>query len=197
MERGHFDTRRFERLNNPGRIEELRPLDLLAEVAVVKPGIVCVDLGSGTGVFALPMARIVGKEGAVYAVDNSRDMLDYLTSSSPGPQLKMVEADVSDTGLPAGIADFCLAAFILHELPDPLTALVEAHRLLTPGGKIAIVEWRMDSRIGPPADVKISPERARELLRTTGFDPAEDWNWSINHYVIVGRKTTLPSTPAP
>ncbi len=196
MERGHFDTRRFERLNNPGRIQELRPVELLTEVAGIEAGTVCVDLGSGTGVFALPMAQIVGEAGAVYAVDNSRDMLDYLVSASPGPQLKMVEAEVSDTGLPAGIADFCLAAFILHELPDPSVALKEAHRLLTPGGKIVIVEWRIDSRIGPPADVKISPERARELLRTSGFDPAEDRNWSINHYVILGRKPTIARTPA-
>lgn len=194
MERGHFDTRRFERLNNPGRIQELRPVELLTEVAGVSAGMVCVDLGSGTGVFALPMAKIVGKEGAVYAVDNSRDMLDYIASASPGPQFRMVEADVSDTGLPTGIADFCLAAFVLHELSDPSTALKEAHRLLTTGGKIAIVEWRMDSRIGPPQDVKISPDRARELLLTSGFDPGQDRNWSINHYVIVGRKPAPEQT---
>ncbi len=196
MERGHFDTRRFERLNNPGRLEELRPQALLTEVAGVSEGMTCVDLGSGTGVFAIPMAKIVGKMGSVYAVDNSRDMLDYLVSASPGTTLKVVLSDVSNTVLPSAIADLCLAAFVLHELPDPSTALKEALRLLKPGGKIVIVEWRMDSRIGPPSDVKISLERARELLRTTGFEPGEDRNWSINHYVIVGRKPTLPRPTA-
>ncbi len=197
MERGHFDTRRFERLNNPGRLEELKPLLLLTEVAGISIGMTCVDLGSGTGVFAFPMARLVGENGIVYAVDNSRDMLDYLASNSPGPQLKMVEADVSMTGLAGDIADVCLAAFVLHELPDRSKALHEACRLLKPGGKIVIVEWRMDSRIGPPADVKISPERARDLLRDAGFEPQYDRNWSINHYVIDGRKPSPHRTPAP
>ncbi len=195
MERGHFDTRRFERLNNPGRIKELRPAELLTQVAELSAGMTCVDLGSGTGVFALPMAQIVGATGVVYAVDNSRDMLNYLVSANPGPQLKTVEAEVSMTGLDPDSADVCLAAFVLHELPDPSPALVEAHRLLKPGGRIVIVEWRMDSRIGPPADVKISPERARQLLNSAGFDPGDYRNWSINHYVIVGRKPP-PSNPA-
>ena len=195
MERGHFDTRRFERLNNPDRLEELRPLVLLREVAGIAEGMTCVDLGSGTGVFALPMADLVGRKGAVYAVDNSRDMLDYLVSVRPGPNLKVIQSEVSDTVLPSAIADVCLAAFVLHELPDPSAAVKEAFRLLKPGGRIVIVEWRLDSRIGPPADVKIAPERARDLLRTAGFEPHSDRNWSINHYVIDGRKPSPHRAP--
>ena len=197
MERGHFDTRRLERLNNPGRLKELRPEQLLTQVAGVSRGMTCLDLGSGTGVFALPMAEIVGETGTVYALDNSRDVLDYLNSLNHGPQLKTVEADVAMTGLGAGIVDVCLAAFVLHELAlaDRSAAVAEAFRVLKPGGTIVIVEWRMDSRIGPPADVKISPERARELLNSAGFEPGDYREWSISHYVMTGSKRAGPLSP--
>jgi ubiquinone/menaquinone biosynthesis C-methylase UbiE len=188
MERGHFDTRRLERLNNPGRLKELRPEQLLTQIAGISRGMTCLDLGAGTGVFALPMAEIVGATGTVYAVDNSRDVLDYLASLAHGPQLRTVNADVSNTGLSAGIIDVCLAAFILHELSDRSAAVAEAFRVLKPGGAFVIVEWRMDSRIGPPADVKVSPEKARELLSSAGFTPGDYREWSINHYVMTGTK---------
>ncbi len=191
MERGHFDTKRFERLNNPGRLKELRPKELLS-FAGLKQGMKCVDLGAGTGVFAFPMADIVGPGGLVTAVDNSSDVLDYIQTHGPPAQMRFVRSDVSDTGLEPGSADFCLAAFVMHELAKPDNLVAEARRILRTGARFAIVEWRMDSIIGPPQDVKISVERARELLLKAGFSVESVKEWSVNHYVILGKKEAPP-----
>ena len=190
----HSGAGHFSRLNNAERLSELRPLQLLKEVAGVTPGMTCVDLGSGTGAFALPMAEIVGRAGRVYAVDNDKDMLDYIATQDPGPQLVLVQADMARTGLESETANVCLAAFVLHEVASPETVLAEAFRLLKAGGLIAIAEWRMESRIGPPASVKISGEKARELLNLAGFEFESYRDWSINHYVVTARKPSREST---
>jgi ubiquinone/menaquinone biosynthesis C-methylase UbiE len=183
-----LDGDRFARLSNPERVEELRPAGLLTEVAGVSEGMTCVDLGCGTGVFALPMADLVGLSGAVYAVDNNHDMLDYIRTQHPPPSLRLVRADATRTGLPDGIADICLLAFVLHEFKAPHEALKESRRLLRPTGKAVIVEWRMESDKGPPLEIRIPKKKAETLLAESGLTPGSYVNWSNRHYVIVGTK---------
>jgi ubiquinone/menaquinone biosynthesis C-methylase UbiE len=57
--------------------------DLLNDVAGISAGDTCIDLGSGTGTFALPMAGLVGDNGRVYAVDGSSEMLAHLKAKNP------------------------------------------------------------------------------------------------------------------
>jgi ubiquinone/menaquinone biosynthesis C-methylase UbiE len=191
MQEGRFDVSRFDRLNEPGRIAELRPEKLLGEVAGVQPGMTCVDLGCGTGVFAFPMARLVGDSGKVFAVDSTVQMLDFLRTKAPPPNLVLVQGDVTGTGLPAGIADLCLVAFVLHEINEPARILDESFRLLKPGGKAVIVEWRMESDKGPPSAIRISPEKADELLKEAGFQPGSVTVWSRRHYIVVSNKPDI------
>ena len=188
METGHHDTAKFARLNNPGRIEELRPAQLLKEIGSVTEGMTCVDMGSGTGVFSLPMVDLVGRTGTVHAVDTSTDMLDYIRAKDPSPNLRLVQADVGRTGLANGIADVCLLAFILHEVKAPEEVLTEAHRLLKHGGKVIIVEWSLESAKGPPLDIRIRRPKVERMLREAGLEVGEYVDWSRNHYVITGKK---------
>ena len=178
---------RVQRLNDRGRVDELMPTRLLRETGVAK-GIICVDLGSGTGVFAFPMADLVGETGLVYAVDSSAGMIDYLRNTALRPNLRLIQADAGHTGLDGEIADFCLLAFILHEVSDPEAILAETSRILKPGGKAAVVEWRMDARRGPAPQIRIPKEKALRLLEQDGFAVIKQQDWSPNHYVIIGQK---------
>ena len=135
MTEGKFDSKKAHMLDTEGRIKDLRPAQLLSDVAGIKTGMTCIDLGCGTGIFSLPMALAVGKEGLVYAVDNSSAMLEYMRSKNPPSNLKLVHRDAGNTGLDSQIADFCLLAFILHEVRQPDILANEAFRLLRPGGR--------------------------------------------------------------
>ena len=149
---------------------------------------ICIDLGSGTGVFSSRMVEIVGPKGMVYAVDNSAAMLDHLRLTNPPENLKLIQADAANTGLDSACADVCLAAFVLHEVDSPETVIAEAYRLLKPGGLAVVVEWRMDTGHGPPVHIRISPDMARTLFHRVGLIDETHVDWSINHYVITGRK---------
>ena len=84
------------------------------------------------------------------------------------------------------IADICLLAFILHEVKKPEYLIAEASRLLKPGGKIIIVEWRADlNSPGPPHQKRISNEQIKQLSEKVGLAMVSHLEWSDNHYIAI------------
>ena len=184
MPEHHFDTNMVSRLENDGRREELKPYEMLRNTGGVREGMTCVDLGCGTGFFSVPMAEIAGKTGKVYGVDDSADLLDYLRSKNPPSNLTLIQKDVRRTGLDAEIADFCMLAFILHEVKDT-EVITEAYRLLKPGGRLMVVEWRADSESskGPPKSIRLTEEKVRRIFDDHNMRDFKYQPWSGNHYV--------------
>jgi ubiquinone/menaquinone biosynthesis C-methylase UbiE len=184
-----FDINKAARLDIPGRINELKPLELMRNVAQVKKGMVCVDLACGTGTLALPMAELAGVAGTVYAVDRSAKMLEHLWHKIPPGNIVTVESDVANTGLDAGIADFCLMAFILHEVEKPELIIAEAARLLKPGARAMVVEWREDKDSpGPSSQVRVKKANLARLFEENGFFNYDFVNWSDNYYAALAVK---------
>lgn len=189
MAEGHFNTKRAPLLDSEGRLEKLRPRELLRDVAGITKGMTCIDLGCGTGTFSFPMVLCVGEEGVVYAVDDSVEMLDIIRAKNPPPNLRIVHRDVAQTGLGSQIADFCLLAFILHEVKQPDVLMAEVFRLLKPECKTLIVEWKADlDSPGPPQSRRLARGHIERLLKQVGFSCFECIDWSNNHYVATGSK---------
>ncbi len=190
MTSNHFDSKKAARLDNPERAKELRPLELFRDVLHTQKGMTCVDFGAGTGVFALPLASIVGERGKVYAVDDSLDMLAYLKAKNPPPNLVILNRDVACTGLENNSADICLLAFILHEVKQPEALIAEAYRILKSGGKVAVVEWKAElASPGPPQQIRLSKNKVESLFKGAGLMFYDYINWTEKHYVITGGKT--------
>jgi ubiquinone/menaquinone biosynthesis C-methylase UbiE len=82
MHDGIFDVKKAYKLDNPERVKNLKPVEILKDIAKVSDGETCVDFGSGTGVFALPMAELVGDTGRVYAVDSSPEMHEHIRAKN-------------------------------------------------------------------------------------------------------------------
>ena len=185
---GIFDVKDAHKLDGPARLKELRPWELLNELAGIAIGNTCVDFGSGTGTFTIPMAEMAGPEGAVFAVDNSLEMLAHIEAKNPPENLRLVHKNVTRTGLVAGSADVCLAAFILHEISPPEDFIREAVRLLKRGGRLIIIEWAPGlEKPGPPAEVRISKEEITRLFTRNGLTLSSFTQWSRNYYVAVGK----------
>jgi ubiquinone/menaquinone biosynthesis C-methylase UbiE len=189
MTEGHFNPNRAPYLNADERIRELKPYELLKEKTGIKPGMTCIDLGSGTGAFSFPMLSYVGSEGVVYAVDDSDEMLQTIRAKNPPSNLIFVHSDVSQTGLDSGIADLCVLSSILHEVPQPPALLAEAFRLLKPGGRILVIDWKADlDSPGPPQRLRLSKEKLEELFGQIYFQNFEYFDWSRNYYIVLADK---------
>jgi ubiquinone/menaquinone biosynthesis C-methylase UbiE len=156
---------------------DLIDVDLFFQSLALKTGSSVVDLGSGPGDYSIPIAKAVGKEGRVYAVDLWEGCIELLKSEIARQGIVNIEpvlADMSER-LPfeRESIDACLMATILHDLKDNQShdaALTEVKRFLKKGGIFAIVEFtKRDGPPGPPAWIRLSPEETAILVEPHGF----------------------------
>ena len=156
---------------------DLIDVDLFFQALALKTGISVVDLGSGPGDYSIPIAKIIGSEGRVYAVDLWEGCIEFLKSEIERLGIVNIEPVLADMSkrLPfeGESIDACLMATILHDLKDNHShdaALSEVKRFLKKGGIFAIVEFtKRDGPPGPPASIRLSPEETARLVEPHGF----------------------------
>jgi ubiquinone/menaquinone biosynthesis C-methylase UbiE len=190
---GHkFDVAHREYLDSAERRSYLDPTRIFRGFGL-KPGNRVADIGSGTGFFAIPAARIVGPEGRVYAVDLAPEMLEDLQAKlaqEPVPNLEVVRSTEDRIPLGDDSVDFAFLACVLHELDGPGT-LLECRRILTPTGRLGVVDWRKeDMAFGPPKAHRLNEDEARSILRDAGFKPIKTFEAGRYHYGIEARVRT-------
>ncbi|VBB08250.1 s-adenosyl-l-methionine-dependent methyltransferase [Lucifera butyrica] len=116
-----FDISQKSKLDSPARQKMLPPQLTLQKLGLV-PGDIVVDIGCGTGYFALPAAGIVGSDGQVLALDLSAEMLlevERRASAADLTNIKTVKVQKNRLFLPDNTATLALVAFVLHETEHP------------------------------------------------------------------------------
>jgi len=163
-----FDPARAAILDDPARFAYVPVEDLLA-LLDVPPGGTLVDFGTGTGLYALEIAR--RRPGVrVVALDEQPPMLEHVRAAIARAGLTNVEPASSEDLPPlAGSADRVLGLNVLHELGD--RALEDVRALLAHNGSAVFVDWNaaVERPVGPPRDHVYDADEAAERLRTAGF----------------------------
>ena len=127
-----------------------------------------VDLGTGTGRMLELMADRIGQG---IGIDINPDMLAYARAkldTANLAQCQVRQGDLYNLDMEDGEADAVVIHQVLHFLPDPLTALKEAGRVLAPGGKLVVVDFAAHQL------EFLREEFAHERL---GFDAAQMAKW--------------------
>ena len=170
-------------LESPERRLSQDPEALWTRLGLAR-GETVVDVGAGTGFFALVAARRVGPEGRVYAADLSEEMVELLRERRDGaslPQLEPVRNTLTSIPRASNLADVVLLANVLHDIPD--STLAEAVRLLKPNGRFVNIDWKaQETPGGPPPRIRLSPEQAEERLAKQGLSTVERWEFGPWHY---------------
>ncbi|MFC1620370.1 class I SAM-dependent methyltransferase [Candidatus Neomarinimicrobiota bacterium] len=109
----------------------------------VQPGMTVLDIGCGMGYFSLELARRVGPEGRVIAVDLQDKMLRGLRKRAERhgwmDRITLHRCEPDSLGV-SQEADFILTFWMVHEVPEVKSFLLELHGLVKEGGKWLIVE---------------------------------------------------------
>jgi SAM-dependent methyltransferase len=115
----------------------------LVEWSGLRDGERVVDIGCGTGAAARLAAEKVGSSGRVAGVDVNAGMIDVAKSAAPvrGAVIDWLENSAYQLPFTEGEFDVALCAQTLQFLEDRPRALAEIHRILAPGGRVAVSLW--------------------------------------------------------
>ena len=156
------------------------------EALALKPDAVVADLGAGTGYFATRLANMLPK-GTVYAVDVEPEMVKYLGERAKREGLKNlspVAARPDDARLPAKV-DLILLVDVYHHVENRERYFRKLATSLKPGGRLAVIDFRLDSPEGPPREARIPPEKVKAELAGAGYVLASEHGFLPRQYFLV------------
>ncbi|HET6352260.1 MAG TPA: methyltransferase domain-containing protein [Coriobacteriia bacterium] len=166
-----FNLAKLERLNDPGRFDDLKPDVMWSALGAPSPSVI-VEIGAGTGLFAERFAALA-PAAVVYAADIEQTMVDWMRENRAdvaSGRLVPLLAEETRVPLDDGIADLVVMINLHHELVDADASYREASRLLKRGGQLLVADWApVDSPKGPPKEIRIDTHAAVAFLESAGL----------------------------
>ncbi|PYZ96835.1 SAM-dependent methyltransferase [Alteribacter lacisalsi] len=165
-----FDPAKADRLLSAERRELIDP-EWITGLVELGTDEAAADLGAGNGFFTMPLAEKTTND--VYAVDIEAEMLGMLgvrMMEAGHEHVGLIEADLEDVPLADECVNGIVAGFVVHEASDRMKAFGEMKRLLKPGGKAAVAEWKKESfTMGPPEHERLDEELVSREMTEAGF----------------------------
>lgn len=171
--------------DDPARDAWQKPHEVVQALKLA-PDAVVADIGAGTGYFAVRFAHMLA-QGRVYGVDVEPDMVKYLAERAKKenlPNLRPVTGAPASPNLPAPV-DLVILVDVYHHIDQREAYFRNLRGSLKPGGRIAIIDFRLDSPSGPPKSVRIAPDRVKTELKQAGYALSEEHAFLPRQYFLI------------
>jgi ubiquinone/menaquinone biosynthesis C-methylase UbiE len=128
---------------------ESRAIELLERIGVRK-GQTVLDFGCGYGMYTIPVARIVGEQGIVYALDKDKEVLDTLMQKARSAGLMNIERmetsgepeiELADETVDVVLLFDVFHSFYFPKAEDRRRLLDEIRRIMKPSAFLSISVW--------------------------------------------------------
>ena len=122
------------------RRRRLQPPDKIIQASGIKKGMKALEIGCGSGAFTTFVARAIGNEGKVYALDIQPKMLGQIKNKLDKAEnkdiknIELVLASAYELPFSDNFLDLVYIVSVFQEIPDKNKTLMEIKRVLKPGG---------------------------------------------------------------
>ena len=143
----------------PGAVEWALSVGNPVKYALLRPGEVVLDIGSGGGIDTLLAARRVGPDGRSVGLDILEEMCDrgrrHASEAGVAGWTEFVQGAMEEIPLPDESVDVVISNGVLNLSARKSRALAEIFRLLRPGGRISLADLTVEGEL--PAEVANDP----------------------------------------
>jgi cyclopropane fatty-acyl-phospholipid synthase-like methyltransferase len=174
--------------DDPARDAWQKPHEVI-EALKLAPDAAIADIGAGTGYFAVRLAHMV-PQGQVYAVDIEPDMVKYLSERADRSglkNLKSVLAAPDDARVPAPV-DVALLVDVYHHIDTREAYFKRLAKALKPGGAVAIIDFTIESPVGPPRAARMPATQVKAEMQRAGYALAAEHTFLPNQYFLVFKR---------
>jgi ubiquinone/menaquinone biosynthesis C-methylase UbiE len=132
---------------------ESRTLKMLRQIGI-RRGQTVLDFGCASGTYTVPVAKIVGEQGRVYALDKDNEALDELMQKAESAGLKNIkrmetsgklEIDLTDESVDVVVLFDVFHSYYFPQANDRRRLLDEIYRIMKPSAFVSVWPKHMES----------------------------------------------------
>lgn len=161
----------------------------------LQPGMKVADFGAGTGAYSIAVAKKIGAEGKVFALEVQKDLLDKIRQNASNENIFNIEVCWRDlekeggTKLKDASMDAVILSNILFQTEKKEVVVREVLRILKPNRKVLFIDWSDSAGgLGPIDDHVFYPDQAKKIFLENGFEYTRDIYAGDNHYGMIFKK---------
>ena len=123
----------------------------------------------------------------MYGVDSEPDMVKFLNDKANKlniPNLVSLKSEEGSFQLPKNV-DLTLFVDVFHHIENRTAYLKKLRSSLNLNGRIAIIDFKKDSPLGPPKEERISPDQVKSEFKNAGFTLVQEFHFLPNQYFLI------------
>ena len=171
--------------------EFVNPIEILNQIPL-RSTMIAADFGCGSGGWTVPLARKL-EDGQVFAVDIQEEPLSALESKAKLEGISNIRKIVADVErripqIPDSSCNLVLITDLLFQVDNKEGVFKEAKRVLIPGGRVLVVEWKPEAPFAPKEGAP-SKEEVKEIAQNLGFQLEKEFKAGDYHYGLIFTKS--------
>ncbi len=162
----------------------------------IKQGMLVADLGCGTaGHFVFPAAKRVGDSGKVFAADILKSVLETVENRARVDGFINIETVWTNleiygaTKIANDTLDIAMLINVLFQTKPLENVIREAIRLIKPGGKLLIIDWKISGTpFGPKEIDRIDSEKVKSFILELNLILHKEFDAGPYHFGMIFTK---------